>query len=671
MKLPRRLLLLPLLAAALGAGAAGHAQVPEAPAAVPPPASRYAQPPFLTRALLSPDGTRIAAHLGDMDSGRIGIWTLAKGPDQEPEIVRVANAAAFRWAGNDRLLVDSLTLVINVSSSGISLGPNRRVSSHDLTGGKSQFLSGAGSDTDEVIFTDPDGRYVLLSSRREKEASPSVHRVDLASGESLPVQAPVAGVWSWHADAAGVVRVGVDYDTRRPRIHYRERAGAPLRRYEPRLKLTDNSVIDQVRFITDSGRGLIVTNYETGRFALYEYDFASDVRGAALFEHPQVDVDSMIIGPSGALEGVRYEDDRPRIRWFDPALVRLQAEIDRTFAGRTNDIVNRSRDGNRVLIFSAGANDAGTYYVFDRAARQMETFASPYDQLHGLPHAEVRPIRYRSRDGLTINGYLTLPRGRGERGLPLILLPHGGPFLRDKWMFDPEVQFLASRGYAVLQANFRGSTGYGRGFVEKGFGQLGAGMIDDLEDGVDWAVAQGIADPKRVCAMGSSYGGYAAIWAAMRSPGRYRCAISWAGPSDLRTMLRHVERGFFARRYFRTFRNQIVGDPPADLQAISPAHHAARLRVPALIAHGKRDYVVPVDQSERLIRALKEARVRNFEQVIYPKSGHDFDDAAEREDYLKRVEAFLARHNPAGELQGSQPRSEPLMASPQSQPPRI
>jgi dipeptidyl aminopeptidase/acylaminoacyl peptidase len=635
----------------------------------PPPARLYAQPPFLYGPQLSPDGTRIAAHLSDVASDRIGIWTLAKGPAQDPQIVRVANVAAFRWVGNDRLLVDSLTMVIFANSSGIGVAPNRRISSHELATGTSRFLSDTGSFSDEVIFTDPAGEYVLLSSMSAKESSPSVRRVDLATGQSAVVQAPQKGVWSWHADPAGVVRVGVDYDTRRPRIHYRGAAGEPLRRYEPRLKLTDNSVIDQVRFLTDTGRGLIVTNYETGRFALYEYDFAKDVRGRALFDHPQVDVDSMIIGPGGALEGVRYEDDRPRIRWFDPELTELHAQIDRTFPGRTNDILNRSRDGNRVLIFSSGANDAGTYYVFDRAARKMETFASPYDQLHALPHAEVRPISYRSRDGLTINGYLTLPPGRGERGLPLILLPHGGPFARDKWQFDPEVQFLASRGYAVLQANFRGSTGYGREFVEKGFGQLGAGMIDDLEDGVNWATAQGIVDPKRVCVMGSSYGGYAAIWAAVRTPNRYRCAISWAGPSDLRAMLRHSERGFLARRYFRNFRNQVAGDPAVDLQAISPARQARRLRVPALIAHGKRDVVVPVDQSERLLRALADAGTANVEQVIYPKSGHDFGDAGEREDYLKRVETFLARHNPAGEQQGFQPRGEPLRASPISQTP--
>jgi hypothetical protein len=277
----------------------------------PPPASRYAQPPFLRGALLSPDGTRVAAQLSDAaDVTRIGIWTLAKGADQDPQTISVGGLTGFQWAGNQRLLVTSLSFSIIGSSSGIYIGPNRRVSSHELAGGKSFFLGSPKGAFDDVIFTDPDGRFVLLSSQGNIERSPSVRRVDLATEASVLVQPAVKGVWSWHADARGVVRVGVDYDQRRPRIHYRDHAAAPLRRYVPRLKLTDDSVIDEVRFVTETGPGLIVMNGENGRFGLYEYDFAADVRGAALFQHDEVDVDSMVIGPGGALEGVRYDDDR-------------------------------------------------------------------------------------------------------------------------------------------------------------------------------------------------------------------------------------------------------------------------------------------------------------------------------------------------------------------------
>ncbi len=634
-----------LLAALVGPGALAQTPAPSPQ----PEVSRYAQLPFLSDAQLSPNGQLIAARLSAGGEEHIVIWTIADGPDQRPLTVRVAGIESFMWAGDDRLLIHQLRLAVRAESSAIYVGPQRRVIKLDLASRRLSLLGESEGVYDEVIFLDPHGRYVLLASQASILGTPGVVHVDLATNASTLIERPRRGVWSWHADANGIVRVGIDYDDNRTRIFYREGPGQPLRLIETRRNLADQSVIDQVRFISDTSRGIIVTNAATGRFGVYEYDFATDTRGAALFEHPEADVTEAIFGEGGTLEGVRYDDERPRIRWFDTRLADMQALIDRTLRDKTNTIVSRSRDGSRALVFSSAADDPGTYYVFDRAARRMEAFASPYDMLADLPHAPVRPITYRSRDGLTIRGYLTLPRGRPERGLPLIVLPHGGPFLRDTWTFDPEVQFLASQGYAVLQANFRGSTGYGRDFVARGFGQLGAGMIDDLEDGIDWLAGQGTIDPARVCIMGSSYGGYAASWAAIRSPQRYRCAISWAGPSDLRTMLRHTAKGFSARRYFREYRQQVEGTPAIDLDAVSPARQAARLRVPLLIGHGRNDSVVPPEQSERLVGALTRARAANVESVFYPKSAHAFTEVTEREDFLRRVAAFLARHNPAGE----------------------
>jgi dipeptidyl aminopeptidase/acylaminoacyl peptidase len=457
----------------------------------------------------------------------------------------------------------------------------------------------------------------------------------------------VRGVWSWFADSNGIVRVGADYEEHRTRIYYRAEAQGPLQLVDNRRNSEDDSVIDSVRFLSNTSRGIVITNAETGRFAVYDYDFATNTRGAALFARPDVDVTRGIYNNDGGLDGVAYEDDRPRVHWLNPDLERLQARIDRTFPDHTNLILGRSRDGNRILVFSSAADDPGTYYVFDQAARRMEIFASPYSNLVGRRFAPVRAVTYHSRDGLDIPAYLTLPPGRPEHGLPLIVLPHGGPFVRDSWGFDPEVQFLASRGYAVLQPNYRGSTGYGRQFAERGYGQFGTGMIDDIDDGVDWLVHQGVADGARVCIMGASYGGYAALWGAMRNPQRYRCAISLAGPTDLPTMLRYDTRYFIARRYVGEWRRRVQGEQRMDLGAISPLRHPELLRVPTLIAHGERDTNVPADQSHRLLRALERAHVANVESVFYPKSGHGFTDAGEAADFYRRVEAFLAAHNPA------------------------
>ena len=626
------------------------AQAPAAPASPPasaaPAIEAFAQLPFLTAPQLSPDGTRIAARVAAQGRELVGIWTLSAPRDATPQMIEVPNLESFAWAGNQRLLIANLSIEFMFTNIAVMLGPARRFVVHDLGTGKSEPLESTPGLLQELIFVDPSGRYVLLSKLERREQTPSVHRIDLATRESVLVQPPVRGVWNWFADGNGAVRAGIDYGERRTRIYYRANPTDPLVRLETRQDLLEDSIVESIRFVSNSGRGILGTNAVSGRFAVYEYDFATATRGAALFEHPEVDVTSVIVGSDGSVDGFTYDDDRPRVRWINPAMARVQARLDAALPGKSNIVLDRSADGNRLLVFSWAADDPGTFYVYDQAARRLEIFASPYDQLQGHAFAPVRPVTYRSRDGQNIHAYLTLPPGRPERGLPLVVLPHGGPFVRDRWVFDPQVQFLVSRGYAVLQPNFRGSTGYGRDFVERGYGQLGTGMINDIDDGADWLVQEGLVDRSRICIMGSSYGGYAAVWAAMRSPQRYRCAISWAGPSDLASMMRHDTRFMFAQRYVRERRRQLRGDEQVSLNEVSPLRHPERLQVPVLIGHGQNDVIVPVRQSNDLIRALRR-RGANLESVIYPKSAHDFTDASEAVDFLRRVEAFLARHNPA------------------------
>ena len=627
------------------------AQAPAASAPLRPaseaPIEAFAQLPFLLGPQISPDGTKIAGQVTMEGRTLIGVWNLGASRDAAPQLFEMADFESFMWVGNQRLLIAAQSMEMMITPVWMMVGPARRFVIHDLGTGEDKTLETAPGLLQDIIFADPHGRFVLLSKLERNAQTPSVHRIDLATQESVLVQPAVRGVWSWFADSTGAVRAGIDYGERRTRIYYRPHATARLVRLETRQDLLEDSIVESIRFVSDSNRGIIGTNAVSGRFAVYDYDFATATRGAALFEHPEVDVTNVVVGPDGNVDGFTYDDDRPRVRWIDPAMARVQAALDNALPGRTNIVLNASADGNRLLIFSWAADDPGTYYVYDQAARRLEVFASPYSDLHGYAFAPVRAISYRSRDGQTIHGYLTLPPGQPERGLPLIVLPHGGPFLRDRWIFDPQVQFLASRGYAVLQPNFRGSTGYGREFVERGYGQLGTGMIDDIDDGAEWLVQEGIADRSRVCIMGSSYGGYAAIWAAMRSPERYRCAISWAGPTDLPAQMRHDTRFVVAQRYIRERRRQLRGDEESSLSAVSPLRHPEMLRVPLLIGHGQHDGRVPVRQSTDLIRALNRRNASNVESIIYPKAAHDFTTVSESTDFLRRVEAFLARHNPA------------------------
>ena len=271
----------------------------------------------------------------------------------------------------------------------------------------------------------------------------------------------------------------------------------------------------------------------------------------------------------------------------------------------------------------------------------MRMFGKANSTYGGRPFAPVKSVRYNARDGLSIEAVVTLPAGREARNLPLILLPHGGPSARDDESWDWMAQFLANRGYAVIQPNYRGSTGYGTAFEEKGQGQWGLAMQDDLNDAVDWMVQQGMADPKRVCIVGGSYGGYAAMRGAQRDGGRFRCAISYAGVSDISWMISYNSQFLNSNRTKAWYKTQVP-----DLKSVSPINYASAFSTPILLMHGKMDRRVPVKQSREMAEKLKAAG-KTYRYVEQPKGDHFFSRQEDRLQFLQEMEAFLKQYNPA------------------------
>lgn len=626
------------------------AQTPAArPAAVPIPAAVFAEKPAFSLPKLSPDAARVAAVEHNGVKTRLLVTTLA-GTATEPQYYDVGALpiSDVRWAGPNRLLVRS-DLVLEVLGLTLQIArltvlDLRTGALHDLDPKNNLLLTG------EVLHVDPEGEWLLLAAPKTVGETPLVRRIDLGSGASEIVEKARPNVWSWFADTNGVVRAGIAYDDDRWTMWYRDRPGAALAKVRsPRFEESEGSV-DGVYFFPGDNMGAIVTNARTGRFAAYRFDFGSGQIGEAIYEHPAVDVTAIVPDPqTRAIAGISYEDDRTRVAWISPAMQTVQKRLDKAFPDLASVVIDSSADGKHLLIWSGGASDPGTFYTFDVAARRLETLVKPYQKLSEARLSTVAPIRYTARDGVSIPGYLTLPQGRAGKGLPLILLPHGGPFARDGWRYDPYVQFLASRGYAVLQPNFRGSTGYGKSFVELGYGQWGRKMQDDVDDGVDWLAGQGIIDPKRVCIMGISYGGYVALWGAIRNPERYRCAASLAGVTDLPGMLRYDRQMFSATRYFKQWQQRIRGEKDADLKALSPLAQASRLRVPVLIAHGTLDKTVPAQQAQQMIKALARRKDLGPEitSAFYEGEGHGLESSANLADFLTRLESFLAKHNPA------------------------
>jgi dipeptidyl aminopeptidase/acylaminoacyl peptidase len=644
------------------AALASASLAPPSAAEPPPPLpiQALAEQPFISEPVLSPDGKRIVAKINVAGRERLAVFDLADGADAKPQ--RVPHEGILRWfgwAGNDRILIGR-------GSFGLLFGllplPVTRLSRYDLKSGTSLELGkGEGLLGDDVIFKDPEGAYVLLSAQKDFDDSPSVSRVDLATGAQVEVQKKKADIWEWFADSSGTIRGGISYSGKRWTIYSRDPRSGELRKAASGRASEKESVVEKIGLLPGTEAGFIVTNEPTGRFGIYNYDLRAQTIGTPIFEHPEVDITEPRLSADGMMvEGAVYEDDRPRVEWLTPARRKLQATIDKALPGKVNRIIGESRDGNVVLIWAGAADDPGAFYVLDRKAKRMNAFAAPYNGLVDHRLSPVKPIRYAARDGLSIPGYLSLPAGRDPKGLPLIVMPHGGPFARDSYRFDPWVQLLASRGYAVLQPNFRGSTGYGRDYVERGYGQWGKAMQDDLDDGVAWLAKQGTIDPARVCIMGGSYGGYAALWGAIRNPETYRCAISFAGVTDIRGMLKYDAKFLMAPRYWKQWRNRIQGDDKRDLGAVSPLQQAARLSRPVLIAHGEKDSTVPVDQGRRLVAALRQ-RGASVLSAFYPGADHSLSSSADSADFMKRVEAFLQIHNPAGPA-AKGPRDPELVA---------
>ena len=641
-----RFIIAVLALAAIAGPAAVSAEVTAPPRARAITTADFAALPLLSRPLLSPSGRRIVASATVSGETRLAILDADR-PEQQAKVIRLGGGEVVRvkWAGNHRLL---LTISGRQKFAGDLGIPFLRLIAVDVDTGRSRLVdkNSRGFYAGDVLYADPSGSWALVASQDNTSSYPSIKRVDLATGDAALVEKARNGIWDWYADDDGVVRAGVAYEGRRWTIWYREKPNEELRRMRGKFAKDSDSAVDRLIFGRNNN-SWILTNERTGRFGVYKYDLNTAAVGEPLFEHASVDVDDVTYNPTtGAVTAVQYHDDRPRTVWFDPELKALQAKLDRALPDSVNTLVDWSADEKRVLVWSGGASDPGRYYLLNRTTSKMHAVVDPYPSIEPTQLAPVRAIRYHARDGLSIPAYLTLPRDREARGLPLIVLPHGGPFARDKWDYDPLVQLLASRGYAVLQPQFRGSTGYGKQFVDSGYGEWGKKMQDDLDDGVDWLARSGQIDAKRVCIVGASYGGYAALWGAIRNPERYRCAASWAGVSDVPAMLKYDRKLFSAARYFREWRTKVRGNGNADLAAVSPIKFADRLKIPVFIGHGEQDDNVPPRQSREMVQALVKAKA-NVTSVFYKDSGHDFGSTADFEDWLRRLEQFLARHNPS------------------------
>jgi dipeptidyl aminopeptidase/acylaminoacyl peptidase len=605
----------------------------------------FAKLPFMIRPKLSPDGERVIARLMLDGRERLAVVELFDKTKKAKVIPLLPRHSLewYRWAGDGRILI---SIGFEDTLDGEDIWVTRLVK-FDLASGEYQFVGkqAQGAEGDDVLYVAPDGSYLLLSIQRTVYDYPSVYKVDLQTGSMKLVVKAMDNVWEWYADQKGVVRFGYWFQGRKTKIYYRSTENEEFKLISSAKFEDEDADYDRFNILTGVDQGVVLSNAKTGKWALYEYNPKTSELGKAIFEHPAYDVDDFDFSSDGkSVEYVSYVDDRHRIHWFDESMKMLQSEIDKALPGRINRVISFSRARNKLLIWTYKPDDPGNYYYYDRDAGVMNRFGTVFGQLRGKKLAPMSYVSYVARDGLKIHGYLTLPVGREPKNLPVILMPHGGPFARDSWAYDSWVQLLANRGYAVFQPNYRGSTGYGKVFFEKGLGEYGRGMQNDVLDGLQWLVRERIADPKRVCIVGGSYGGYSALLGATQTPELFKCAVSYAGISDADAQLKY-QRRFFRAKGYKRWQEKIKGTAE-DLKAVSPLLMVDKTNVPMLIAHGTKDRNVPFSQSQKMVTALTKAG-KSVEWIKFEGQAHGFEDETDSFVFLKAMDDFLAKHNPA------------------------
>lgn len=565
----------------------------------------------------------------------------------------------LRWAGSDKVLL-SVSSLKQYRGQRSGLGDEFQQTELYLLNAATRSVryigpERVGPDGDNVLHLDDDGKFLVLSARESIYKYPSVFRIDLETGESEKIIDEHKRVWSWVTDTEGVVRMGYSFRRSNTLVFYRSGEGEDFKRIE---KIKDKDVVDDEKaeplfdgfiIVAGSDDGYVLTNAENDHFALHHFNLRDREIGEEVFSVPGHDLSRFRVDDEGALSAAIYTDSRDRIKWFDPTMEKHQAALERAMKGQEVWITSHSDDYSKMVVFTTSAQDPGSYYLFEPKARRLDRFGGVNDRIDPNLMAASTYETYTARDGTKIPAYLTLPVGVDPVNLPLIIMPHGGPYgVRDRSGYNSRVQFLANRGYVVLQPNYRGSGGYGKDFVLLGEGQIGRTMQDDLDDGMDWLVSRGIVDPARVCLVGGSYGGYAALWGVTRNPERYRCAASFAGVTDYNRQLR-FNSSYLKHRYANDWRETVRGDDDFNMDDVSPKTMAHQLQRPVLLAHGKLDSRVPYSQFTVYKDSLEDVDA-DAVFVTYEEEGHGFTDKENRKDWLDQLEAFLKKHNPSDRM---------------------
>ncbi len=584
---------------------------------------------------ISPDG-KFVSHTEPYER-RMNVFVEARDAIGQGKAVRVTSETtrdinSYGWKNND-------TLIYVRDFDG---DENFHLFAVDKEGKNARDLTPFPGVKVEIVdeLEEVDNELLIGMNHRDPQCF-DVYRVNVMTGAMHLVAENPGDIIQWGTDHTGAVRLAIRSDGVNNTLLYRDEEGDDFREI---ITTSFKESLAPLFFTFDNSAIYAASNLGRDRMAIVKYDVANNRELEVIFEHLEVDVTGLEFSRKRkVLTTVRYTTWKMQREFLDEITRTLFDRLTTKLPGFEISIVDYTKDEQIFIVKTSSDRSMGAFYLYDLAADTLDKLADVAQWLPTEQLAPVKPISYTTRDGLTIHGYLTLPIGKEAKNLPVVVNPHGGPWVRDEWRYNPEVQFLANRGYAVLQVNYRGSTGYGRKFWESSFKQWGKTMQDDVSDGVLWLIKEGIADPKRVAIYGGSYGGYCTLAGLTFSPELYACGIDYVGVSNLFTFMKTIPpywTPFLESMY------EMVGNPETDkelLTSASPVFHVDKIRAPLFVIQGAKDPRVNIEESNQIVEALMKRGI-DVPYLVKENEGHGFRNEENRFEVYEAMESFLEKH---------------------------
>lgn len=582
---------------------------------------------------ISPDGLKFSFTAPY--EGRMNIFVQSIDSENAQRITSVTDRdiSSYFWANNNRILyLKDNGGDENFKLYGVNIDGTNPACLTDFDGVRTQVIDDLEEIDDEVI--------IGLNKRNAEVFDP--YRLNIVTGKMEMLAENPGNIQGWMTDHNGKLRVAVALNGTDETLLYRENETDTFHEV-----ITSNfkESVDPLFFTFNNKNIYAASNLGRDKKAIVVFDLKTAKEVDTLFEDEDNDVTGLNFSTKRkVLTTISYTKWKRKIVFIDDWAKQLYAKLEKHLGSNYEIAIgstNKAED--KFIVRTYSDKTLGAYYFYDVTNDKITKIADLSPWLTEADMAQMKPIEYTSRDGLTIHGYLSLPVGVDPKNLPVIVNPHGGPWARDNWGYDPEVQFLTNRGYAVLQMNFRGSTSYGRKFWEASFKQWGKSMQNDISDGVEWLIKQGIADPKRIAIYGGSYGGYAVLAGLCFTPNLYCCGIDYVGVSNLFTLLKTIPPYW---KPMLDMQYEMIGHPEKDsvyYKEVSPVFHADKITVPLFIAQGARDPRVNKNESDQMVEAMK-ARGIEVEYMVKDNEGHGFRNEENRFDFYRAMEKFLEKH---------------------------